>query len=421
MANSQLPIVEPLHFHRIHGEQIRLSENHSRATRDRLNNTLVFTNRPVLSYETIQFLIEEVSTDYYGLIRIGLTTIDPDSFTRETLPKAMPTNEPQQWFVPTPRGSINIEKNGMIRLRYTSEGDIHVDYNGIEFAKGSTASPITKDVWCALDLNGVVAQIRIVQNESRVLPNPVERARARYIQYTNNRQDENLSIYYSGELSDGTVTMKNCDQNCELSDNIAVKKNNSASITIDENLKRGMYVVMQILDMDHTLPSYLTIRCLINGQSSDKHSKLIDTTSAHITLGDELGVRVLRDGQIAFSCNNRNVKTLFNIDLTVNDHSQVKETSYRLDFLLNGRVTGIRLVGLHHPTEEESKAPPAVGGGCLATVIHRVCPNAVSGLLLPCKHLCVCYECGQALINRHSCPNARCRKPVVGCVKVYKD
>jgi hypothetical protein len=296
-----------------------------------------------------------------------------------------------------------------------------VDYNGIDFAKCSTVSPITKDVWCALDLNGTVAQIRLVQNESRVLPNPVERARARYILYTNNRQEENHSIYYSGELSDSTVTMKNCDENCELSDNIAVKKNPSASVTLDENLKRGMYIVMQILDMDHTLPSYFTIRCLTNGQLQDKHSKLIDTTFVHMKLGDEIGIRVLRDGQIAFSCNNGNVKPLFNIDLTVNDHSQVRETSYRLDFLLNGRVTGIRLVGLHHPTEEESKAPSAVGGGCQATVIHKICPNSLSGLLLPCKHLCVCYDCGQALINRHTCPNVKCRKPVVGCVRVYKD
>jgi hypothetical protein len=125
-GRSQLPVVEPLSFHRVHGEQIRLSENQTLATRDRLNNTLVFTNRPVLSFETVQFRIEEISTDYYGLIRIGLTTIDPASLTRESLPKSMPTNEPHQWFVPTPRGSTNIEKNGMIRLRYTTEGDVSI-------------------------------------------------------------------------------------------------------------------------------------------------------------------------------------------------------------------------------------------------------------------------------------------------------
>lgn len=277
------------------------------------------------------------------------------------------------------------------------------------------------DVWCALDLSGMVAQIRLLQNEVRVLINPVDRARARYIQYTNNRQQENSSTYYSGELSTGTVSMKNCDESCEISENIAVKKNSTASITVDEDLKRCMYVVMQILDMDHTLNGYLTIRCLTNGHTSNEHTKSIDTSLGHLTLGDEIGIRVLPDGKLTFSYNNRNVKPLFTIDLTVNDNPLVQPVSYRLEFILNGRITSLRLVGLYHPNAEEIKPPPAVGGGCQATVRYKVCPNGLTGLLLPCKHLCVCHECGQALIERHSCPNLTCRRPVTGCIRVYRD
>jgi len=124
--NSQLSIVEPLSFHRVHGDQIRLSENNTRATRDRLNNTLLFTNRPILANEIVQFLIEELSNDFYGLIRIGLTTIDPDSLTKETLPKSMPTNDTREWFVPTPRGTLNLKKNKTIRLKYKAEGDVTI-------------------------------------------------------------------------------------------------------------------------------------------------------------------------------------------------------------------------------------------------------------------------------------------------------
>ncbi|CAF4950865.1 unnamed protein product [Rotaria sp. Silwood1] len=400
--NSTLSIVEPLSFHRVHGDQIRLSENNTRATRDRLNNTLLFTNRPILANEIIQLYVEELSNDFYGLIRIGLTTIDPDLLTPETLPRTMPTNDTREWFVPSPRGQPSIKKNKTIRLKYTAEGDIFIDYDGAGFVKYLTVSPIIKDIWCALDLNGIVAQIRLIQTESRVLANPVDRARARYIQYTNNRQQENSSIYYSGDLSPGLSS--------------------TSSIIIDENLKRCMYIVMQILDMDHTLSAYLTIRCLIDGKSSNEHTILIDTSFDHLTLGDEIGLRVLPDGYITFSCDNRHVKPLFNIDLTVNDNPAVQQTSYRLEFVMNGRVTGLRLVGLYRPTDVEARTlPPTIGGGCQATILHRVCPNGLSGLLLPCRHLCVCFECGQALVDRHSCPNVKCRKPVKGCVKVYKD
>ncbi|CAF1084560.1 unnamed protein product [Adineta steineri] len=420
--HSQVSIVEPLRFHEVHGDQIRLSENNTRATRDRLNNTLLFTNRPILSHEIVQFYVEELSNDFYGLIRIGLTTINPDVFTRETLPKSMPQNDNRDWFVPAPRGVPIIKKNKTIRLKYTAEGEIYIDYDNTDFAKYLTVSPITKDIWCALDLNGMVSQIRLVQTEARVLPNPVDRARERYMQYTNHRQQENSSIYYSGELLPGFVTMKNCDENCEISNNIAVRKSSSSSITIDENLKRCMYIVMQILDMDHTLSNYLTIRCLTDGKSSNEHTKLIDTTFDHLTLGDEIGIRILPDGHITFSCDNRNVKPLFHIDLTVNDNPQVQQTSYHLEFIMNGRVTSLRLVGLYRPTDIEARTlPPAIGGGCQATVLNRVCPNGLSGLLLPCRHLCVCFECGQALIDRHSCPNVKCRKMVKGCIKVYKD
>lgn len=122
--NPQLPIVEPLHFHQVHGEQIRLSENNTRATRDRLNNTLVFTNRPILSNEIVQILIEEIAADFYGLIRIGLTSIDPMTFTKDTLPKSMPSNDPRNWIVPTPRGTPDIKKNKIIRLKYTADSNV---------------------------------------------------------------------------------------------------------------------------------------------------------------------------------------------------------------------------------------------------------------------------------------------------------
>lgn len=397
-----------------------MSENNTQARRERLNNTLLFTNRPILPNEVVQFLIEEVSTEFYGLIRFGLTTINPASFTSNSLPKAMPASDQKDWLVPSPRGVPTLQRNTIIRIKYTAEGEILLDYEGRGLQKSLVVSPINQDIWCALDLNGVVSQIRLVQNESLALPTAVERSRRRFLQYTNNRQDENRSIYYS-EITPSTVTMKNCDENCEISENIAVKKTPTASVTVDSNLVRCMYAVIQILDMDHTLSNYFTVRCLTNDRSSDEHSKLIDLSYDHLTLGDEICVRVTKDGTLTLSVNNRTVKSLFRIDLTVNDNSQVTPTSYRLDFLLNGRVTGIRLIGIYLPTSEESRAPPVVGGGCLATIIHRVCPNRLNGLLLPCQHLCVCFECGKALQNRHSCPYPQCRKSVAGCIKVYRD
>lgn len=124
-ASADQPlIVEPLTFHQAHGDQIRLTDNNTRATRDRLNNTLLFTNRPILPNEILQFQIEDVSTEFYGLMRFGLTTINPASFTSATFPKSMPTNNDKDWLIPPPRTNLTLQKNQVVRLRYTSSGEV---------------------------------------------------------------------------------------------------------------------------------------------------------------------------------------------------------------------------------------------------------------------------------------------------------
>lgn len=122
--NPPLSISEPLRFHTIHGDEIRLSENNTRAARNRLSNNLIFTNRPVLPNEIIQLYVEDVSDAYQGLIRAGFTTIDPATFTPQTLPKSIPANDNREWFVPVPLRSNNVQKNKSIRLKYTAEGDV---------------------------------------------------------------------------------------------------------------------------------------------------------------------------------------------------------------------------------------------------------------------------------------------------------
>ena len=121
---SHLPVAEPLCFHSTHGDQIRLSDSRTHAARDRLSSNLLFSNRPVLPNEIVHFSIEDVCNELHGLIRIGLTTIDPGSFTRETLPKSMPIKDAPEWFVPTLRGLPEAKRGALIRFKYTPEGNV---------------------------------------------------------------------------------------------------------------------------------------------------------------------------------------------------------------------------------------------------------------------------------------------------------
>ena len=123
MATNNL-IAEPLCFHQIHGEQIQLTEGNTVATRDRLNNNLVFTNRPIFPNEIVQFIVQDISDQFHGLIRIALTTIDPETFRHQPLPRSIPINDNREWFAAVPPGSPQIRKGKSIRLKYTAGGDV---------------------------------------------------------------------------------------------------------------------------------------------------------------------------------------------------------------------------------------------------------------------------------------------------------
>ena len=124
MASNNLSIAVPLCFHQIHGEQIQLTEGNTVASRDRLNNNLVFTNRPIFPNEIVQFIVQDISDQFHGLIRIALTTIDPETFRRQPLPRSIPINDNREWFAAVPPGSPQIRRGNSIRLKYTAGGDV---------------------------------------------------------------------------------------------------------------------------------------------------------------------------------------------------------------------------------------------------------------------------------------------------------
>ncbi|CAF0960652.1 unnamed protein product [Didymodactylos carnosus] len=376
---------------------ITFSKSNTCARRDKLNNNLIFTNRPVMPNEIVQFLIEETAKGFYGTIRIGLTTIDPATYTQETLPKTISSQDNQhQWFLPSPRSPPNILVDREIRLVYTPEGDIYFDYCGNGFVKQLSFTPVSKDLWCVIDLNGQIVQMRLIQTLSIVMSSHVDRALARFQQFYHS---DETTYYGSYDLSPGLIEINNCDVN-QIQNNIAVKQKDTtrkSSMKINENLQRCMCLIIQILDMDHTKSSYFTLHCLIDGQiaPNPELSKEINSEFTHLSIGDEIGIRVKPNGCITFSSNNRNIKDLFTIDLTVNDNPQVEKTLYHLQFDLDARITALRFIGLYRPTEKEANTPPPpLGGGCTATIRVGVCPGGKTGLLMPCRHNIVCHDCG---------------------------
>jgi hypothetical protein len=280
---------------------------------------------------------------------------------------------------------------------------------------------MAEEFWLVVELKGCVSEIRLIQSNTNVLPNPKERALARFIHYSRQHTQEHHSFYYGCELTNGRTAMIECDADREIDPNIAVRKDCSSSLIIDEILQPGMLLVFQILDMDHTFSNYLTVRCLTDGIGSDKDTKLVDGSFGCLRVGDELGIRVRPNGKLTFSCNNRTVKHLLHVGPVQNRRMLQEKPRLTLEMLMNGRVTALRLIGLFQPDEYESDLQTrSISHTCRSAVRRPICYNAANMLLLPCRHLCVCLECSQVMKKQNTCPNIKCRKPIDQCIRVFR-
>jgi hypothetical protein len=117
-------IVEPLYFHDVHGENVRLTQNNMRAARIHLTENLIFTNRPITCDEIVCLRIEQTSDNYQGFMRFGFTTINPAVYTQASLPESVPIDQLDKWFILTSRISQEYNRARIFRFKYTSDGSV---------------------------------------------------------------------------------------------------------------------------------------------------------------------------------------------------------------------------------------------------------------------------------------------------------
>lgn len=79
---------EPLRFHAIHGKGIVLANDGRQATRvSGFGDAIVFSSRPVRTYEKVYLRHRPKDVDWIGSLRVGFCVVDPQTrFTQDTLP-----------------------------------------------------------------------------------------------------------------------------------------------------------------------------------------------------------------------------------------------------------------------------------------------------------------------------------------------
>ncbi|VDO66923.1 unnamed protein product [Haemonchus placei] len=77
-----------LGFHAVHGQNIVLQKGGRVARRkESFCKGLAFSNRPVTVNENVCIRLTEVSTSWSGVLRFGVTNVDPETYRTIQVPK----------------------------------------------------------------------------------------------------------------------------------------------------------------------------------------------------------------------------------------------------------------------------------------------------------------------------------------------
>lgn len=152
----------PLSFHRVRGDNVRLSRDASLARRvDSFCKGVAFSARPVRVDERVCLRFAELSTNWSGVVRFGFTSRDPSSL--HALPKyACPdlTGKPGYWAKALAERFC--EKDAVLHYYVTQAGDCYFGIDGEDkglfFSGVETRSPL----WALVDVYGNCTALQFV-------------------------------------------------------------------------------------------------------------------------------------------------------------------------------------------------------------------------------------------------------------------
>ncbi|XP_078488310.1 neuralized-a protein isoform X2 [Ciona intestinalis] len=155
-------------FHPIHGKNITLSHDRKIARRtSSFCYGVAFSSRPIRINERISIKLETISSLWSGVMRFGVTCVDPNSLNPNDLPRYLCpdlTNKPGFWAKAL-SDDFAIENN-VISFFVNHTGELHFSVNGNEqetFISGINLRS-HQPIWMVVDVYGNSTALRIIGN-----------------------------------------------------------------------------------------------------------------------------------------------------------------------------------------------------------------------------------------------------------------
>uniref|UniRef100_A0A3Q3DDT7 Uncharacterized protein n=1 Tax=Hippocampus comes TaxID=109280 RepID=A0A3Q3DDT7_HIPCM len=157
----------PLTFHRAVGDAVHLSQGccHAKRSNATFRNGLLFSNRPVRVQERVRLRVKEDSACWHGAMRVGFTSVSPDSRSLPLPSMAIPE-------IPSHREILNhwaapvheefCKAGSQLEFWVSSSGSLYVsNQNGCK-RKLLVGVPLKQTLWAMVDLYGQTRSVLLL-------------------------------------------------------------------------------------------------------------------------------------------------------------------------------------------------------------------------------------------------------------------
>uniref|UniRef100_A0A915AX19 Neuralized n=2 Tax=Parascaris univalens TaxID=6257 RepID=A0A915AX19_PARUN len=171
-GTSEWPLPQ-LTFHQVHGANIQILRGGRVAKRkESFCKGLAFSSRPIQIDEQVCIRFSEVVTNWSGVLRFGVTNVDPQTFTDVELPKfACPdlTSKDGYWAKALPeRYSV---EGSILHFYVNAEGELYYGINGVLKGQFLNGINVLLPLWVIVDIYGNSSSLEFVDpSDVRIRP-----------------------------------------------------------------------------------------------------------------------------------------------------------------------------------------------------------------------------------------------------------
>ncbi|KFM64265.1 Neuralized-like protein 1A, partial [Stegodyphus mimosarum] len=440
----------PLHFHQVHGDNIKLSKDGTVACRSEgFCKGIVFSDRPVMVCEQIFVKFVDISTNWSGALRIGFTMNDPVSLKSKLPRYACPdlTSMHGNWAKAI--AERQVKKDSILFYYVDQNGDVHYgidnEEHGVFFGGVNTSSKL----WAVLDIYGNTVAVEFLDpgflNQDSVT----------------DVQSSALTIFRNKGNQSASGLLQISNLNCNLSfhrlhgKNVVLKKNGAvvsrkpgcyslAYAFTEKPINIGENVIMQVLQTDYFArgplmygitscnPSYLD-QYELPENTDDLMDRLeywvVKPDTNHYRIGDIIVYKINAEGEVSILKNDQK-SAVFHVDPTqplwlfINIIGSISEL-WLVGTSCNNAVTSLEnqfesMTISSEPSADMSMTSRSPNQQSFTECV--ICyEEPVNCALYRCGHMCMCYNCATKMWKPSStvhCPI--CRETIQDVIKIYR-